>query len=159
MKKTLFSVSILSILLMACSKPTHNTSDDVQTIKPSASASVAPEQHATADTAQTSLDWAGEYKGLLPCADCAGIQTELELKADKTYELTEEYQGGKGSGQKFEVKGTFSFDKANPSIIVLDKAAENRKFFVGENYVEARSIDTGEKIHSSLDYKLTKELH
>lgn len=157
MKKTVFSISILSILLMACSKPTHNTSDDVQIVKPSAFAA-APQQ-TTGDSAETHLDWAGEYKGLLPCADCAGIQTKLELKADKTYELSEEYQGGKGNGQKFEVKGTFTFDTTQPSIIVLDKAAENRKFFVGENYVEARSMDTGEKIHNSLDYKLTKVLH
>ena len=27
------------------------------------------------------VDWAGEYKGVFPCADCEGIKMELELKA------------------------------------------------------------------------------
>nr|WP_250850238.1 copper resistance protein NlpE N-terminal domain-containing protein [Acinetobacter sp. ANC 5378] len=34
------------------------------------------------DTVETSLDWAGEYKGVFPCADCEGIETDLELKSN-----------------------------------------------------------------------------
>ncbi|SPL72023.1 Lipoprotein NlpE precursor [Acinetobacter stercoris] len=158
MKKKILALSLLSIALVACSKPTHNTSDDVKAVNNNtntASAPAVPDQH----TAESSLDWAGEYKGLFPCADCEGIETELELKADKTYELKEEYKGGKGDGTKNEVKGTFQFDSKNPSIITLDASADHRKFFVGENFVEARDIQTGEKLSDTLDYKLQKELH
>ena len=84
----------------------------------------------------------GEYKGIFPCADCQGIETELELKADKTYELTQEYLG-KGKNNESKGKGTFGFDPDHPSVIRLDKAGENLKFFVGENFVEARDINTG----------------
>ena len=63
---------------------------------------------------------------------------------------------GKGKNNEFKVKGTFSFDQDNPSIISLDKAGDNRKFFVGENFVEARDIDTGKAIDSKLNYKIQK---
>ena len=39
----------------------------------------------------------GIYKGVLPCADCAGIETTLQLNSDGTYDLTQNYSG----------KGTF----------------------------------------------------
>lgn len=39
----------------------------------------------------------GIYSGLLPCADCAGIETTLQLNTDGTYDLTQNYSG----------KGTF----------------------------------------------------
>ena len=42
------------------------------------------------------------------------------------------------------------------SIITLDEKGENRKFFVGENFLEARDIQTGEKINSNLNYRLIK---
>ncbi|MCU0188890.1 copper resistance protein NlpE, partial [Citrobacter freundii] len=102
----------------------------------------------TAHTAENSLDWDGTYKGTLPCADCEGIKTELELKDDKTYELTETYLG-KGDKKPFETHGTFTFDKDNTSVITLDDKSQNRKFFIGEN--TATALDTeGKKIEGSL---------
>ncbi len=155
MKKTILILSLSTIVLAACSKPntdTHetnqapeNTTTQTQSMQPTNTQSTTP----TGDTAETSLDWAGEYKGVFPCADCEGIETELELKADKTYELTQEYLG-KGKSNEFKVKGTFSFDPDNPSVIRLDKAGENRKFFIGENFVEARDMNTGKPMDSKL---------
>lgn len=162
MNKKLLIVPILGLVLTACSKPTHEAAQDIQTTQQTQAAQSHEAATPTVDTehnAQTSLDWAGEYKGLLPCADCSGIKTELELKSDHSYELTEEYEG-KGDGKEFKTKGTFSFDSSG-SLITLDKNAEGRKFFVGENFIESRSIDTGEKIDGPLaeHYKLTKETH
>ncbi|WP_407307565.1 copper resistance protein NlpE [Acinetobacter sp.] len=162
MKTTILILPLITITLTACSKPNTDTHESnrapentvTQTIKPS-NTSPATAMGATAETA---LDWAGEYKGVFPCADCPGIETELELKADKTYELTQEYLG-KGKNKEFKVKGTFSFDPDHPSIIRLDKAGENRKFFIGENFVEARDINTGKVIDSKLNYKLQKDLN
>lgn len=39
----------------------------------------------------------GTFQGVLPCADCAGINTTLVLQENGTYQLTQEYSG----------KGTF----------------------------------------------------
>lgn len=63
-------------------------------------------------TAQNSLDWQGTYSGVLPCADCSGIETGLTLNADNTYVLTTSYLGKQDSGAntlegKFEWNGNF----------------------------------------------------
>ena len=154
MKKIIFILSLTTLALSACTKPNTDTHQTNKAPETTASQPAMP----IGDTAETALDWAGEYTGIFPCADCEGIETELELKVDKTYELTEEYLG-KGKGNEFKVKGTFSFDQDNPSVISLDKAGENRKFFVGENFVEAREMDTGKAIDSKLNYKLQKKLN
>ncbi len=44
------------------------------------------------DTAENALDWPGEYKGILPCKDCKGIETELELKLDNRFELSQDFR-------------------------------------------------------------------
>lgn len=46
-----------------------------------------------AHTARNSVDWAGTYRGVLPCADCEGIQIELSLSKKGTYELLRRYEG------------------------------------------------------------------
>ena len=161
MKKTVITLSVATLLLTACAKPTHNAAEDIQTTPQTQAAAEHEAATPTVDSehnAQTSLDWAGEYTGLLPCADCSGIETKLELKQDGTYALSEIYQD-KGDGKAFESQGTFTFDSTG-SIITLDENAEQRKFFVGENFIEAREFETGEKINSPLadHYKLHKEL-
>ena len=69
---------------------------------------------------------------------------------------SEEYLGKTGNNEA-ETKGSFTFDPQQPSIIVLDGKAENRKFYVGDNFVEARDIETGKEIQSNLNYKLVKK--
>ena len=39
-------------------------------------------------TTQATPAFIGTYKGVLPCASCAGIETTLELNADGSYRLT-----------------------------------------------------------------------
>ncbi|MCU4419278.1 copper resistance protein NlpE [Acinetobacter bereziniae] len=160
MKKTLLVISLLGLTLSACSKPTHQASEDIQTTAQTQAAASHEAATPTIDSehnAQNSLDWAGEYTGLLPCADCSGIKTKLILKSDHTYELIEEYEGVKGEGKEFKTQGSFSFDESG-SIIGLDKNADGRKYFVGENILEARRFDTGEKIEgpNAKLYQLSK---
>ncbi len=45
----------------------------------------------SSNTAQRYLDTAGMYEGTLPAADCPGIRTTLNLRADKTYHRTSDY--------------------------------------------------------------------
>jgi len=134
MKKSIIALSLASVFLVACSK-TDNKNNQEQT-PTAASEAVAVD---SAHTAENSLDWNGTYKGVLPCADCEGIETELELNADKTYELKETYLG-KGDGKAFESKGSFQFDANNTSVIELDKTGDNRKYFVAEGYLKALDI-------------------
>lgn len=88
-----------------------------------------PTPVSTGDTTQSALDWPGTYKGLLPCADCDGIETALTLNADMTYRLIETYQGE--AGKPASAKGIFVWDKAG-QVVTL---AEGGKFKVGEGRV------------------------
>lgn len=58
--------------------------------RPAASADGAapvPDMH----TAETSLDYTGTYTGVLPAADCPGIEVRLILGDDGRYTLDEQY--------------------------------------------------------------------
>lgn len=152
MKKSIIALSLVSVFLVACSKA-DNKNNQEQT-PTAASEAVAVD---SAHTAENSLDWNGTYKGVLPCADCEGIETELELNADKTYELKETYLG-KGDGKAFESKGSFQFDANNTSVIELDKTGDNRKYFVAEGYLKALDMEGNEITGDLADkYELKKE--
>ncbi len=56
---------------------------------------------------RNSLDWEGTYKGLLPCADCKGIETTVTLNSNGTYTLDQLYIG-RPSGY-FKQEGTFTW--------------------------------------------------
>lgn len=155
MIKALLTLCICTPILFACSKPVEKSHDSasapVTATTPATETTTEGQITPVGDTTDVSLDWNGDYEGILPCADCEGIKTELELKSDKTYELSEEYLGKTG-GKKLEVKGTFTFDSTNPSIIILDQSADARKFFVGENKLYARD-QTGAEFTGELAEK------
>lgn len=79
--------------------------------------------------AENSLDWSGTYQGIIPCADCPGIETQLTLKEDKTFELSVLYLDREK--KPTVTKGTFRFD-ATGNIITLDKAGNNTSYKVKE---------------------------
>ena len=150
-----YALVLSSILSVGCAKTDSNAKPQDQA-SDSTQLSNNTSEVPVGDTAENALDWVGDYKGIFPCADCEGIETELELKADKTYEMTQEYLG-KGKNNETKIRGKFEFDSKDSSIITLDQAGENQKFFVGENFVEAREFETGKEIKSNLNYKLIKE--
>ena len=155
MKKSIIAISLASLVLVACSK-TENKKVEEQTPVTTEAASEATVAD-TAHTAENSLYWNGTYKGVLPCADCEGIKTELELNSDKTYEIKETYLG-KGDGKPFESKGSFQFDSKNSSIIELDKAGDSRKYFVAEGYLKALDLEGNEITGDLADrYQLKKD--
>lgn len=111
---------------------------------------------ATADNAQTSLDYEGVYYGTLPCADCNGIKTTVYIY-EKTYKMVSFYAGKETKAQ--EESGSYSWDKAG-TVIQL-KSNNNSgitQFFVGENTL-TKLDQQGNKITGNLaaNYVLTKE--
>lgn len=161
MKKSLLIVAMTTITLglSACSKTQEPSSNENMDSENSAQMNTPATSRSlpAGDTAETSLDWAGEYEGVFPCADCEGIKIELELKPNNTYKLSEEYLGSNPQTES-ETKGSFSFDAVDKSLITLDEKADHRKFTIGEGFIEARDLQTGKKIESSLNYKLLKSL-
>ena len=80
MRKTLLPAVVL--LLSACG-PTSVPQQEQGT--------PAPDTTAT-PPAPPVTDWPGYYNGILPCADCPGIETSLWLRSDSTYVLQRHYQ-------------------------------------------------------------------
>lgn len=87
----------------------------------------------TADNSRISLDWAGTYRGIVPCVDCDGIKTEMVLDASGTYRLTTLYLGVKGA-EPIVFEGKFEWDKSGNKIMLKEpKIGEAPKQYqVGE---------------------------
>ncbi|PTL80901.1 copper resistance protein NlpE [Vitiosangium sp. GDMCC 1.1324] len=99
------------------------------------------------------------YEGVLPCADCSGIQTELLLLADGSYVLRESYQG-KGDNT-FESRGRYNMTsgtQADPNATVYQLTpaeGEDRYFVATQEGQELRMLDRNkQEIRSQLNYSL-----
>lgn len=99
-------------------------------------ATTAPPAPASGDApspSASSLD--ATWQGVLPCADCDGIQTRLRLVADdqgRRYELQETYLSRDG-GEVFEGQGTWNEETAvlddQPTVVYrLDTQGASRWF-------------------------------
>ena len=99
--KKYFSLAIVAgLLFTACkdnSTSNESLNDSVELKK--------QEQQVTGSVTITNASWPGTYSGTIPCASCPGIDMELTLLADNTYELRQVYQDEK----KLEIKNQGSF--------------------------------------------------
>ena len=94
----------------------------------------------TAGNAQTSLDWAGIYSGILPCADCPGIIVTFTLNSDLTYTMERIYQDRETI---VSTTGTFKWD-ATGNKISLQNVEENegfKYFLIQENQLLMLDIE------------------
>lgn len=97
--------------------------------------------------AQNSLDWEGTYKGLTPCADCEGIETEVTLNKDMTFAIKTRYKGK--SDKFFEENGRFKWDEKGSNITLEGLKGHPAQFFVGENTLTQLDMD-GNKVTGDL---------
>ncbi|WP_373523060.1 copper resistance protein NlpE [Aquiflexum sp.] len=107
-------------------------------------------------TSELSLDYLGIYSGILPCADCEGIEVTLELGSGDSYTRKSTYLG-KDDNKVIESSGTFSWNEAGNTITLNDEDFPNQ-YFVGENVLFHLDID-GNRITGDLaeNYKLNKK--
>lgn len=63
-------------------------------------------------------NWAGTYKGTLPCADCEGIETSIVFKADNTFEKTETYLKGEQK-DTFTESGTLTWNETKTHVTLV----------------------------------------
>jgi len=122
------SVFAFAFLLFSCGQKAKQTEEPVE-------AEVAVETAVVADghAANTALDYAGTYKGVLPCADCEGIETVLTLDNENNYTLKTTYLGKDAAA--VEKSGTYAWNKAGNTVILDGITDAPNQFFVGENQV------------------------
>lgn len=115
----------------------------------------AVENPSPADNSRTSLDWAGTYSGILPCADCAGIAQRLTIVENGTFTLNVKYLGTIEDTSNIE--GTFVWEE-DGNHIVLQSAGRPGVYQVGESHLWLRDPD-GKPINGEMAdrYVLTKE--
>lgn len=65
---------------------------------------------------------AGVYRGVVPCADCEGIKTEIVLDETGRYNLSRSYLGRKGA--RFHDNGIFSYDKSSGKLMLTDRKGD-----------------------------------
>ncbi|MGF1735817.1 copper resistance protein NlpE N-terminal domain-containing protein [Photobacterium satsumensis] len=156
MKKTLLALIVAGFVLAGCDQqatsesPSQTESDAAAVVESQDQVDEAstaevpvtlPEVEEQPEVAQpvadpdhssrNALDWDGTYTGILPCADCEGIKTELVVKKDGTFILTEVYLGKEGNA--FEYEGSFNWNTAGNTIALPGAGDDAVQYFVGEN--------------------------
>lgn len=151
MKKIVLSLGLASVLLVACNEkkevanePTTNTEDTT----------MVDENPDPAHNAQNSLDWAGEYIGVLPCADCEGIEYSVKLFDDNTFEVTSKYLP---SGETSVEKGNIMWHN-DGTVVHLKNDNFDQKYKVIENGI-IHLDENGNVIEGEMEnlYHLTKK--
>jgi uncharacterized lipoprotein NlpE involved in copper resistance len=145
MKYSIVVTLSMLLLLSGCNPPADPSPSGSPRSTPtpvvSPSASVNPPV-AVGDTTQNSVDWAGTYQGVLPCADCEGIDTELVLNEDGTFKRTMTYLGKEGEPVVNEGSFTWTADGGTVEMTIGDETA---RYFVGESYATQLDME-GNKI-------------
>src|SRR5215468_12060249 len=101
----------------------------VSTASQQGGAGAPPTQPADMHNSRISLDWAGTYEGVLPCADCPGTKTRLTLNRDDSYRLVTRAQGSHNAEKS--VSGVFTWQPSG-NAITLDEPGGRQQFSVGE---------------------------
>ncbi|WP_224555423.1 envelope stress response activation lipoprotein NlpE [Pectobacterium versatile] len=95
---------------------------------------------------------AQSYRGVLPCADCGGIDTSLFLEKDGTFVLREQYQTTREGNNTFASYGQWR--RTADKLVLTDSAGEKRYFRPVDNTLEMLD-QQGLPINSSLPRQLT----
>ena len=82
-------------------------------------------------SSKTSLDWQGTYTGVLPCADCEGIETILILNRNLKYTLSTRYIGK--DEQALQHTGAFTWNEAGSTILLGGIDDGPSQYLVGEH--------------------------
>lgn len=107
---------------------------------------------------RNSLDWAGTYSGILPCADCPGIETVVTLSSDGTYQRSMFYL--EEAVSPLVDNGSFSWDESGNRIALDIGSDQVEQYQVEENQLSRLDIE-GQRITGNLAsyYVLAKHLN
>jgi copper homeostasis protein (lipoprotein) len=89
-------------------------------------------------TSQNSLDWAGVYHGVMPCADCPGIETYVTLNTNQSFSTRYRYL--ERSGWLYTV-GKFEWNKTGSAVMLNEGDNRFSNYHVGEGRLTALDLD------------------
>lgn len=125
MKQKLFLLlTVVVVIFSACKK--EKTTESKLTETDSVEVVEVPD---TIHTAKNAIDWEGEYKGIMPCEDCDGVETAVYLNFDNTFTQSLNYIG---KGGPYESKGAFTWDEAGNIIKLNFEDGSTAKYQVEE---------------------------
>ena len=142
MKKIVIICSSVLFLMISCDKKEKIINSNE--IVPDTTAVVMIDEH----NAKNSLDYIGMYQGVVPCADCEGIETTLVLADESSYVLKTKYLGKKDIKIN-EQKGTYAWNEMGNTVILAGIENAPSNYFVGENFLVQLDIE-GNKITGDL---------
>ena len=140
-------IALLAFTLMSCTNQSKKQTDETTTID---------ETIVDSHSSEMSLDWAGVYKGTMPCADCEGIETMIELKDDHTFVAHYNYLGKSDEENKFTNEGTFTWDTLGRTI-TLQSEDQTSQYKVGENQLIMLNANGEVNTGELADYYILKK--
>ena len=91
------------------------------------------------------------WRGVLPCADCEGIETSLFLEKDGTWVMNERYQGVREEPSSFASYGTWA--RTADKLVLTDSNGEKSYYRAKGNELEMLDRE-GNPVASQLNYTL-----
>ncbi|HCD1253780.1 TPA: envelope stress response activation lipoprotein NlpE [Citrobacter amalonaticus] len=134
MKKTLLS-AMAAFTLFALIGCNHRSEVDV--IQPTQVAELKPMQQS--------------WRGILPCADCEGIETSLFLEKDGTWVMNERYQGVREEPSSFASYGTWA--RTADKLVLTDSQGEKSYYRAKGEALEMLDRE-GNAVESQFNYTL-----
>jgi heat shock protein HslJ len=138
--KTVIVLAATGFAMYSCNANKNSTS--------STSSTSSTQQTAPADTTPISSGRQGKYSGVLPCANCEGIETELTLCGDMTYVLTTKYLG-RNDSKTDTVKGKFTLQENKLKLAGIKGNERSSLYKVEENQVRQLDME-GKEITGEL---------
>lgn len=114
-----------------------NNRTEVEVLQPTRAAELKPMQQS--------------WRGILPCADCEGIETSLFLEKDGTWVMNERYRGVRDEPSSFASYGTWA--RTADKLVLTDSKGEKSYYRVKGEALEMLDRE-GNPIESQFNYTL-----
>ena len=123
-------IALLAFTLMNCTNQSNKNQD----------ATTDDQTMVDMLTSEISLFWAGVYEGTMPCADCEGIETIVELRDDNTFTATFNYLGEGDKAHTYTNQGAFTWDDSG-QVVTLVAEDDTSQYKVGKNQITLLDAD------------------
>ncbi|MBC7920353.1 MAG: copper resistance protein NlpE N-terminal domain-containing protein [Ferruginibacter sp.] len=102
--------------------------------------------------------FAGTYAGVVPCADCDGLETELQINNDGTYVLKHTYLGKQRGRNTFREQGNWTHSPDLKKIALNYDHPDESSFYRVVHPDTLKMLDRrGNEITSRLNYNLARQ--